>query len=173
MNCLSCQKEIPAKLGYVSNAQRYCQYCFIHIIEKRVRKYIREHAKLKKGQRVVAKDSISRYFSEQVIHVPITLLKKATKKTDIIIQLITLDDIVARFIEHFLLGKKKQKKNKHELFLFSPITDEELTLYCQYKNLNFSARKHILKDFIFKWEQEHQGTLHSLAKSAKELEEII
>lgn len=173
MNCLSCQKEIPTKLGYISNAQRYCQHCFIHIIEKRVRKYIREHAKLKKDQRIVAKDQVSSYFAQNIIHVPVKVVKKAAKGTDTLIQLATTDDIVVRFMEHFFLGKKKQTKKKNELYLFSAITDEELALYCQYKNLKFCPKKHELKEFIHKLEQEHPGTLHSLYKSAMELESLI
>lgn len=138
-----------------------------------MRKYIREHAKLKKDQRIVAKDPISNYFAQQVIHVPITMVKKAAKKTDTIIQLTTLDDVVVQFMEHFLLGKKKQKRKKNDLLLLSTITDEELALYCCYKNLKFSPKKHELKEFIHKADQEHPGTLHSMYKSAMELENIL
>ena len=173
MNCLSCQNELPTKLGYLSNAERYCKHCFIHIVEKRVRKYIREHAKLKKDQRIVAADQLSNYFAQHVIHVPIMLLKKPVKNSDTRITLRTLNDIVVEFLEHFFLGKKKQKKQKNELSLFQTLTDEELLLYCAYKELKFSPKKHKLKEFIRKLEQEHPGTLHSMYKSAKELDNII
>lgn len=173
MKCLICQKEIPTVLGYVSNCQRYCQSCFLFIVEKRIRKYIREHAKLKKDQRIVATEPVAQYFATQVIHVPVNILKKQKEKTDTHITLVTLDDVVVRFLEYFFLGKKRQKKKKTELWLFAAVTDEELALYCTYKRIKFTPQKHVLKDLIQQLEKQHPGALYSLYKSAQELEDIL
>ena len=175
MQCLSCQKEIPTKLGFVSNCHHYCSSCFSHIIEKRVRKYIKECCPLKKGQRILAKDAVSRYFVKNVLHVPVTVVKKSQKKSDLVVSSATLDDVVVSFLESFLLGKKQKtrKDRKNELLLFSTITDEELALYCQYHQLAFIPKKNKMKELVQKLEQEHHGTLHSLSKSAQDLKGIF
>ncbi len=172
MNCLSCQKEIPTKLGYVSNSYRFCKFCFSHIIEKRVRKYLKDHP-LKKDQRIVASNPVPLYFAQQVMHIPLTILKRASKKSDTVILLETLDDLVVAYLEHLLSGKKAKKQKKNTLLLFSSVTDEELTLYCQYHNLAFTPKKHPLKAFLLRMEAEHPGTIQALYKSMQDLKEIL
>src|SRR3989338_4572155 len=161
MNCLSCHREIPTKLGYISNSYRYCSSCFSHIIERRIRKYIRESAPLKRNQRVVVHDPLSAHFIQHITHVPLVVIKKKQKKNDLVVLLHTLDDIVVQFLDHFLLGKKKILKKKNELWLFSSITDEELSLYCQYHHIRFVPQKHPLKEMILQLEKEHPGTVHA------------
>ena len=172
MNCLSCQKEIPTKLGYVSNSHRFCKFCFSHIIEKRVRKYLKDHP-LKRAQRVVASHPASLYFAQQVMHIPLTILKRPSKKSDTIILLETLDDCAVAYLEHLLSGKKFLKQKKNTLLLFSPVTDEELSLYCQYHKIPFFAKKHPLKPFLLRVETEHPGTIQALYKSTQDLKEIL
>lgn len=173
MNCLSCQREIPTKLGYISNSYRYCSSCFSHIIERRIRKYIRESAPLKRNQRVVVSDQISAHFIQHITHVPLVVVKKKQKKNDLVVLLHTLDDVVVQFLDHFLLGKKKVLKKNNELWLFSSITDEELALYCQYHKIRFAAQKHPLKEMLLQLEKEHSGTLHALSKSVCDLADIF
>lgn len=166
MNCLRCQKEIPTKLGYVSTSYRFCTFCFSHIIEKRVRKYLKDHA-LKKEQRIVASDPISLYFAQHVMHIP--LLKCASKKNNAVI--LTLDDLVVAYLEHLLSGRKTKKQNA--LLLFSSVTDEELSLYCLYHKIPFTPKKHPLKKFLLRMEAEHPGTIQALYKSMEDLKEIL
>jgi len=173
MNCLTCHREIQTRLGYISNSYRYCSSCFSHIIERRIRKYIRESAPLKRNQRVVVSDPVSAHFMQHITHVPLVVVKKRQKKNDCVVLLHTLDDLVVQFLEHFLLGKKKVVKKKNELRLFSSITDEELALYCQYHKIRFAAQKHPLKEMLLGLEKEHPGTLHALSKSVCDLEEIF
>lgn len=170
MQCLSCQKEIPLKLGFVTQSYRYCKKCFLYHIERRIRNFIREHHPLKKGQRVVVRDAVSRYFLEQVVHVPLTLVKKLTKRTDLVVTSTTSDDFVVSFLEHLLFGKKMLKHKKNIFPLFASLTDEELVLYCHYKNLSFVPAKNTLKEKLHGLEQRHPGTLHALAKSRKDLQ---
>ncbi len=170
MQCLICNREIPLKLGYVSNSQRYCSTCFIHLIERRARKYIKEHHPLKKNQRVVATDSLSSYFLKNIVHVPLTILKKKTKTTDLVLSFATKDDTVVAFLEALFSGKKVKKIEKHFFSFFSSVTDEELALYCQYKHLSFKPRKHPLKKILETIRKQHPETFHSLAKSVEDLE---
>ncbi|MBI5001807.1 hypothetical protein HZC31_00315 [Candidatus Woesearchaeota archaeon] len=172
MNCLSCQKEIPTKLGYVSNSHRFCKFCFSHIIEKRVRKYLKDHP-LKRGQRIVASHLASLYFAQHVMHIPLTILKRASKKSDTMILSETLDDCAVAYLEHLLSGKKFLKQKKNTLLLFSSVTDEELSLYCQYHKLPFAVKKHPLKPFLLRMETEHPGTIQALYKSMQDLKEIL
>lgn len=172
MNCLSCQKEIPTKLGYVSNSYRFCTFCFSHIIERRIRKYLKDHS-LKRNQRIVAVDPVSSYFAAHIIHVPVQILKRAAKKTDTQILLHTLDDCAVAYLEHLLSGKKTLKQKKNTLLLFSSVTDEELSLYCQYHKIPFTPKKHPLKVFLLRMEAEHPGTIQALYKSMQDLKEIF
>lgn len=170
MQCLSCQKEIPLKLGFVTQSYRYCKKCFLYHIERRVRNYIREHHPLKKGQRVVVSDAVACYFLEQVVHVPLIIVKKSAEKTDFSVSSATQDDLVVSFLEHILFGKKMCKQRKNILYLFASLTDEELALYCQYSNLSFVPAKNALKERLHSLEQRHPGTMHALAKSMGDLE---
>ncbi len=173
MNCLNCQREITTKLGCISNCHRYCKNCFSHIIERRVRKYIREQGPLKRNQRIVVSDLLREHFIKHITHVPLVVVKKRQKENDLSVILYTLDDVVVQFLNHFLLGKKKQKQNKNRLFLFSTVTDEELGLYCVYHHLGFVPKKHPLKEMLTKMEKQQPGTLYALYKSAKELSGIL
>lgn len=169
MQCLSCQKEIPLKLGFVTQQYRYCKKCFLYHIERRVRNSIREHHPLTKGQRVVVQNSVSRYFLEHVVHVQLILVKKLMKKTDLVVSSATQDDLVVSFLEHILFGKKMLKQKKNIFPLFASLTDEELALYCHYRNLSFVPAKNALKEKLHGLEQRHPGTMHALAKSMKDL----
>ncbi len=172
MNCLSCQKEIPTKLGYVSNSYRFCKFCFSHIIEKRVRKYLKDHP-LKRGQRIVASTPASHYFAEHILHVPLTILKRSSGKRETLIGAETLDDCAVAYLEHLLSGKHLLKQKKKTLLLFSVLTDEELSLYCQYHKILFAQKKHPLKQFLLCMEAEHPGTIQALYKSMQDLKEIL
>lgn len=172
MQCLICNREIPLKLGYVSNSQRYCSTCFIHLIERRVRKYIKEHHPLKKNQRVVAENKITSYFLHHVVHVPLVIIKRKTKKTDLLVSAETKDDSIVSFLETLFSGKKKNKQNKTTLQIFFAVTDEELALYCHYKHLSFRPKKHPLKALLERLGQTHPETMHSLAKSVADLKQL-
>ncbi len=172
MLCLSCQKEIPLKLGFVTQPYRYCKKCFLYQIERRVRNSIREHHPLKKGQHVVVQNSVARYFLEQVVHVPLVLVKKSTKRTDLVVSSATQDDFVVTFLEHILFGKKILRLKKNILPLFASLTDEELGLYCCYRKIPFLPAKNTLKERLHGLEQRHPGTMHALAKSVKDLQSV-
>lgn len=172
MNCLSCQKEISTKLGYVSNSYRFCTFCFSHIIERRIRKYLKDHP-LKRGQRVVAPDSVRSYFAQHVMHIPLTILRRASKKNDMLLLSETLDDCAVAYLEHLLSGKKIIRQKKTNLLLFSSVTDEELSLYCQYHKIPFTPKKHPLKAFLLRMETEHPGTIQALYKSMQDVKEIL
>lgn len=144
-----------------------------HIIEKRIHKYIRENGFLKKGERIVANDEVSRHFATHVIHVPVVLLKKRGKRTDFVILPYTLDDIVVAFLEQLFFGKKRLKKKKDELLLFSRITDKELTLYCRNHGLLFKPKNGKLKRYIQEFDKKHKGSLYSLYKSAQDLKDVF
>lgn len=169
MQCLICNREIPLKLGYASNSYRYCSTCFIHLIERRVRKYVKEHHLLKKNQRVIVADSLSSYFLKNIVHVPLTFVKKKTKKADLLVSLETIDDNVVVFLEALFSGKKIKRTDKSTFSFFSAVTDDELELYCKYKHLSFTPRKHPLKKILENVRQKHPETLHSLAKSVEDL----
>ena len=172
MNCLSCQKETPTKLGYVSNSHRFCKFCFSHIIEKRVRKYLKDHP-LKRGQRIVALDPVRLYFAQHVMHIPLIILKRASQKNDTVILLETLDDLAVSYLDRLFSGKKAQKQKKTDLLIFSTVMDDELALYCLYHNIPFIAKKHPLKQFLLRMETEHPGTIQALYKSMQDLKEIL
>jgi hypothetical protein len=202
MECLRCDKGIKTKLGFVTNSHRYCKNCFVHIIEKRLRKHLRQFH-LKPKQRVVAKDALSRYFLEEVVHVPLQLLKRG-KQSDVVVSLDTADDVAVVYLErlmgidvgsvlkshpltpyqppkskrsHVAGGKKTLSSNTAEnevvLSLFHCLTDEELSLYCKYKKLQFVPKKSDMKHKLHKLEEQHPGTLHALQKSMVDLQGIF
>ncbi len=173
MQCLSCQNEIPLKLGFVTQPYRYCKKCFLHHIERRIRNYIREQHPLKKGQRVAVQNSVAHYFLEHVVHVPLILVKKPAKRTGLSVSSATRDDFVVAFLGHILFGKKLFRQKKNIFFIFASLTDEELALYCCYRNLSFVPAKNTLKESLYTLEQRHPGTMHALAKSISDLKEII
>lgn len=164
-------KEIPTKLGYVSNCYRYCKNCFVHIIEKRVRKHVRTHHALQPKQRIVANNGVSHYFLEYVLHCPLTILKSKKKRNDIVISSDTIDDACVVFLEK-LFGIKQHKQTK-QLGIFLCITDEELGLYCQHKKMPFVPKTHPLKARLHVLEQHHPGTLHALAKSIRNFHGVM
>jgi hypothetical protein len=169
MNCLRCDKEMKTKLGFVTTSYRYCKSCFILIIEKRFRKHVRKFH-LKPKQRVVAKDALSRYFLERIVHVPLNILKRKVMDSDLVVSLDTIDDAVVLYLEHLFFAKKQSKQI---LSLFHCVTDEELSLYCSYKRLSFTPKKHALKEKVHVLEKQYPGTLHALQKSMVDLQGIL
>ncbi len=172
MECLRCSKKIPVQLRFTTTALRYCKNCFISIIEKRLRKYFR-HYMLKKKNRVVVKDAVSRYVFENVVHVPLQILKRKIKKTDFVVSLDTADDAVVAYLGHLFFAKKYVKLSKTMLQPFRCLTDEELLLYCDYNKLDFKPQKNPLKQKLHALEQHYPGTLHALEKSMRDLEGIL
>ncbi|MFA6888857.1 MAG: hypothetical protein WC254_05165 [Candidatus Woesearchaeota archaeon] len=164
MQCVICKKR-PVTVF------QYCSLCVVHLIEKRARKYIKEHHKLKKGQTIVANTPLSKYFAEHVIHVPVNIINKKRKISEVIISTDTLNDCVVSFLER-LFTEKKEKKTK-ELLLFSTITDQELKIYCKVHKIPFKIKQHKLKEILQKVEYAHPGTVYGLYKSKEELKKIF
>ena len=187
--CAKCGKNAELELQQPS-----CKKCFCEIIEKRIRKELRD--RLQKGQKVLFVDDIAFRVFEALKHVPVNAIIKpmssfgaddfyslldgrafqdfiGKEKIDVAVLPWTADFEAAGFLELFFSGKKF-KNNPNLLKLFREITEQELEAYAEIRG--FPYRKGKLPDaegFISGIEKKYAGTKSSLVKSREAIERIL
>lgn len=192
MNCTRCNKKSETDFRHLGNL---CRKCFFWIIEKRVKKVLKE-SKIKKNDKILLLDSLSEYFFKRIMKMPLTVIKKSKNffnikefdesifgnkklkefiKTNKIKKTIiprNLDnEIVPLLKKHF--KNSKIKENKKFVKLFKNILEDELILFSKLKRIPYKKmKKNDEKDFLDKIEKRYPGTKFSFLKSMNKLEEI-
>lgn len=150
MICLRCGKTSPLGEGY-------CNACFLAIVEKRMRRALRDSKKLYPGVLLVVGDKALRNILQKLVTMPATIASKSRTKSAIHVSGNTIDDQVVVFLKDYLDYEKENKENKENkkemkekqkgINLFETLTDSELQRYFQLKQKKkFTPKKDELKD---------------------------
>ena len=176
--CKKCSKPI--------NELEFCDNCFIDVVFKRIRKFLRSEVHISKGNSILIIDELTRKILLEIINLPINVKFKAVhfkgldaketrklietskvSKQKIIIPL-CLDDIEKKYLAHIFSGKStkfKFKLNPSFIPLYLSLTKEELTRLAKLYRLNFFYSNEPINNFLDKLEQEFPGTKFNIKKS--------
>lgn len=143
MICLRCGKTSPLGEGY-------CNACFLAIVEKRMRRALRDSKQLFPGVLLVVGKTLKNIL-QRLVTMPATIVSKTTRKSAIHVFGNTIDDQVVVFLKDYLGYEKGNKTRKMEkkqkgINLFETLTDSELQRYFQLKKKKFTPKKDELKE---------------------------
>jgi len=178
MACIKCKKTKNEHIKHLGGS--LCPSCFSKIIEKRVRKSLRENNWIKPKDSVIAIDNET-IKAKTGIHILKTIFKntplkinikkgniplpsKTVKKRSKIVIPWTADDEIEQFLDA-LFNNQKISKNKYIKLLIN-ISDEELQLYAKANKIKGKKEK---KSFLGKnldeLEKRYPGSKLGLLKS--------
>ena len=114
-----------------------CRKCFCMLLEKRIRKYARLNKLFKKGDRILVKGGMDKYFVKSILKdMPVKLVSKGGNK--VVIQW-SLDDEINEFVKALFEGKKVKKIKGIKLLKVA--TDKELLMFAKIKKIKFKPNK--------------------------------
>lgn len=179
--CKKCNKSLNS-----INEIEFCDKCFIDVVFKRIRKFLRSEAHISKGDSVLVIDELTRKILPEIINIPFTIKFKSvhfnglgTKETRKLIETskalnqkiiipLCLDDIEKKYLTHIFSGKPTKfrfKLNPSFIPLYLSLTKEELTRLARLYLVEFSYVNEPTNDFLDKLEQEFPGTKFNIKKS--------
>jgi len=170
MKCYKCDR--PAKV-HIGHLRPLCNNCFIKIIEKRIRKYIRINKLIKKNDKLLIKDPLSLYFIKKIIKSPIKIINKKGKNAKEIFPW-SLDDECSLFLDLFF-NKNFNIKNieNNKIKLFKTITDEELTEFSKIKHIKYKQlKKHRNINLLDNLNKKYPDIRFSLLKCIENIKRI-
>ncbi|MBI4919176.1 hypothetical protein HY837_04545 [archaeon] len=181
MICQKCKQERELFTG------KLCSSCFINVLEKRIKKSIREQGGLERNEKILflldesVESKITKFFFEKIysnLPLKIDYEKKGSENPefsglfdyqkgeyDKIIVPFTSEKVINDFLKS-LFENESFEREKRINFLES-LTIEEIKDVAKIKNFEGITNTHELLDKI---EEKYPGSKHSLLKSIKILE---
>ncbi len=172
MKCFKCKKETELEIHHLGII---CSFCFEEVIEKRVRKEIKDFGWLKKDDLVVILNdgspeaAMSEYLIKTVVKgLPFTVEKKKDLQDIPLNAKIVLPWSAEKESNDTLLNlfNNKLEVNNKFLKLLQSISEEEIDAFCKIKNL--SGTRKPAKDLLAKFEKRYPGTRVAFLKGIKE-----
>ncbi|MBD3303575.1 hypothetical protein GF343_00355 [Candidatus Woesearchaeota archaeon] len=178
MKCIKCSKT--AKIGLKHLGGSLCPSCFAEVIEKRVRKSLRDNKWLKPADRIIYIDDgtlqskagihlINAIFKNQPFNICFKkgLIKSAarlSKGYDKVLIPWNMDDEVVQFLDA-LFNAKKVPKKRHIKFLIN-ISDEEIAFFAKIKKIKGTQKaKTRLGKMLDDLEKRYPGSKFGLLRS--------
>jgi hypothetical protein len=157
--CKKCNKQ---------TSKEFCDFCFLDVIYKRLRKHIRTNRFIQKDDNLLIKDPLTKKILEFIINTPINVKYKGqlTSKTKEILTF-CLDDIEEQYLNKLFHGKNfKLKFKKNQIPLFLVLTKEELQRLAKLHKVKLPKRKKTLvSEFLDHFEKQFPGTKFNIKKS--------
>ncbi len=190
MGCETCKKKATQKI----TNHHYCNRCFGTLMEKRVRKQIRESQQFEKPEKIIIIDDntiqskLNIHFIKKIITNPkITFKTKKTKNFNIknlnseekTILPLCLDDLAEEFLNKIIKkqdhGKRTKQNKDNKIIILKTVTLQELEAYAKINKIRYEKNKtkNDASRFMDEMENKYSGTKHALLKSINELDEII
>ena len=178
MLCNKCKhKEAVAHLKHLG---ALCKPCFCEIIERRVRKDLRQYSPLKRGQNVLllndaGKESVmsSHILTALAQDIAFILEERPLATPGDISSFASVfyphdaDDLAAGFLQGIFSGAT----HKEQLTLLRSILDIEVQTYCELKELAFAPMAvDAFKESLKTLEKNYPGSTFGLLKSKEQLE---
>jgi len=150
MKCRKCKKR--------EAVGEFCRSCYIEIFEKRVRKHIRLNKIVARGDTVLARDALSFHLLKSLQSV-IVHNRKTLKRYDHVFAAYSMDSVSGDFLGQLIDGKKPKLRSVSTIL--TPVTNDEITLYCKYKNIKPPTLKEnrLLRDM----EDRFPGTVRAFS----------
>ena len=149
-----------------------CNSCFCRLLEKRVRKYARLNKLFKKGDRILVKGDVNKYFVESILKdLPVKLFFKKNNNINKVVVEWTLDDEINEFVKALFLNKKVKKAGKTDVRLLKVLTDEEVKKFAKINKIKFKPNKKdkAVQEFLDNVEAKHPNIKYNLLKNIDNL----
>jgi hypothetical protein len=185
MKCIKCSKDADVKI----EDKNFCSDCFCEVIEKRVKKDVRNQRifstndknKIKSGMNILILDdgyllkSIikDRRISLEAEKIKLFNIKKdydPKKRYDKMIVPWNLDDEAAEYISSLLQGiMSKRKDDKKTIIPLIGVTDNEALIFSKIKKLKYKINKqhNDARIMIEKLDKKYPGTKFSILKTIR------
>lgn len=176
MKCDKCDKVVSIDSG---TPGKFCDKCFLTVIEKRVRKSLGKV--FFKDAKVLVVGDLAEYFVRNVVG---GLLVKITKRNkipsdfsnfDLVVVEETMDDVDSDFLTNFF-GKKAVIKNNDKIVkILKSITDEEAIRFAKVKKIKFkiNSKNEEINNFLKKISEKHPEIKYNLLKNVSEVGMIL
>lgn len=178
MKCQKCNKESTINFKHLGNL---CDNCFINIIQKRVKKELRNKWNFKKDQRILIVENdtkegkVNVYLAQLITNkLPALIdiknnvdLDKELDNYDIIFIPWSLDNEVEEFLSEVFKNEIFISKYKSKVIkLLRGLSEEEIEMIAKIKNISFiEEEKSELEKFIENIEKKYPGSKFALLKS--------
>ena|GEM_PF-3123440 len=188
MKCQRCKND--SEINYLEN--HICKSCFVKMLEKRIRKYLRVNEVVHKGDKLILVGSMSEFWINRIFTgLPLKTYKYADKghyfednqllamakklKARIVIPW-TMDHENKYFLQNFVEGHKQAHLGESQLFIkiLKPITDQEARILSDIRHLKY---KPIFEDRYSKLfntlEQKYDSVRYAFASSVDEMVKVL
>ena len=170
--CIKCPK--PAKIS-LRHIKQVCPSCFSEIIEKRVRKAIRENKWIKRNDTVFVVDngslafSVTKYLLESISKdLPMEIQTVKAPREGKVVLPWSLDDEIEGHLKDLFGEERRQAKH---IRLLKNVSDEEIQVFAEVKKLAGSLpEKSELGRKLSDLEEKYPGSKFGLLKSFQELD---
>ncbi|MFH1849717.1 MAG: hypothetical protein ABH879_06025 [archaeon] len=167
-----CGKRAATNFSHLGSL---CKRCFSAIIEKRVRRELR-NAGIRPGQRVLVMGRVAGFFARKILTMPLDISVvrrdgRIPKGYDAVIVPWTLDDEVERFLQDVFSGRQPRAGNGH-VKLFRTVTRDELSEFCMLNRLRYSCKKNRLGRLLDRFSAKYPETKFSLLKSIERISKL-
>jgi len=162
MDC-TCKKHAETEFQHLGPL---CRACFTAVLQRRVRKALKDAGWLKRGQKVCFADEKTAQgraaitlFKAVIKGLP---LEYAGDQAEIMLSAQTADDEAEGFLHQLFAGKLEQNKAVN---LLANITTQEIEKYCELEHIDGEqARKSELRTRLDALDKRYPGTMFSLQK---------
>ncbi|MBW3004659.1 hypothetical protein KY310_02410 [Candidatus Woesearchaeota archaeon] len=178
MKCIKCSRASKIDLKHLGGA--LCPACFAEVIEKRVRKSLRDNKWLKPADKIAYIDDgtlqskagiclIKAIFQNQPFNIDfkkgeIKSAEKLAKGYTKVIIPWNMDDEVTQFLDA-LFNSKKVPKTKHIKLLLN-VSDEEIAFFAELKKIKGKSKaKTRLGEMLDNLEKRYPGSKFGLLRS--------
>ncbi len=173
---MTCSKCLGNVVYENKNTGDLCSSCFLDMVEKRLRKEIKNAGWLNKNEKVLILDDDSLeanvtedLFKKVMGSLPLQIEKKKEFSSDYnhIILPWSLEREVNGFLNNLFTSKKNEETQSKCIKLLKSISEEEIVLIAKIKNIP-GKLKGTEKDFIADLEKKYPGGKMALVKAMKE-----
>lgn len=176
MSCSKC----PGKAVYENkNTGNLCSSCFLDMIEKRIRKELKNSGWLNKNEKVLILDdnSLEANVTEDLFKKAIgSLPLQIEKSTDLnenynhVILPWSLERETNGFLDELFNSKKSEKAKTKYIKLLKSVSEEEIILIAKVKNIQGKLKGNE-RDYVSKLEKKYPGSKLALVKAVEEFKE--
>lgn len=191
MKCIKCHKGKASV--FLAHLNHLCTGCAAHIIEKRIRKYVRMSRLIQRNDVIWTADRLAGCITKGIVKgTPVKWLKKKEKMRNIlknsrnvkafirkngirkVIISRTLDDEIAAFMKRALENGQPEKDDKKIVPLLIKVTDQEAGILAKHHKVQFKPNQENreIKDMLDRMEERYPETKFSLLKSAEKIKEM-
>ena len=191
MKCVQCGKRKATV--FLAHLNHVCLNCAVHLIEKRIRKYVRMNRLIQRNDIIWTTDALAEKITKGIVQdMPVKWLKRKEKVENILkmtkkvkecikknrIQKIiipwTADDEAAAFLKRALENSPRKEMDRRIVPLLVRVTDQEAAILSKYHKAAFSPNKgnEEIKSMLDRMEERYPETKFSLLKSAEKIREL-